>query len=160
MGRIARRVRQAGVYFVTTDTWQRRAIFSKAGPGQILLDQILNSRERGFYQLHAFVIMPNHLHLMLTPGENKTLEKAMQMIKGGSAHRIGKELQYQFPVWHTGFHDRWVRDAKEYRETLRYIEQNPVEARIVDSAKEYPWGSASGRFALDASRFDGVGVRG
>lgn len=160
MGRIARRVRQAGVYFVTTDTWQRRAIFTKAGPAQILLDQILNRRERGLYRLHAFVIMPNHLHLMLTPGENTTLEKAMQMIKGGSAHRIGKELEYQFPVWHAGFHDRWVRDAKEYRGILRYIDENPVEAGIADSAKEYPWGSASGGFALDASRFDGVGVRG
>jgi putative transposase len=87
MSRIARRVRQAGVYFVTSQTWQRRALFSKPEAAQVLLEQILECRERGFYNLHAFVIMPDHFHGLLTPSDSTTIEKAMQMIKGGSAHR-------------------------------------------------------------------------
>jgi len=160
MGRIARRIHQPGVYFVTTDTWQRRPIFAKSGPVEILLEQLVDCRKRGFYRLHGFVIMPDHLHVLLTPGEETTLEKALQMMKGGSAFRIRKELLYKFPVWHAGFHDRWIRNAGEYRARLGYMEQNPVEAKLCVSAKEYRWGSASGNFVLDASAFDGPDFRG
>ncbi len=57
----------------------------------IVVEQIVTCRDRGIYKLHAFVLMPEHLHVLITPNENTTIEKAMQMIKGGSAHRIGNE---------------------------------------------------------------------
>lgn len=155
MRRIARQTRQAGVYFVTTHTWQRREIFRKEAPARILLDQILDCRQRGLYKLHAFVIMPDHLHLLLTPAEDASLEKVMMMIKGGSSHRIKKELLYRWPIWQPGFHDRWMRDAEEFQVRLDYIAENPVVARLAESALEYPLSSASGKFKLDPSQFDG-----
>jgi putative transposase len=155
MSRIVRGVRQAGVYFVTSDTWERRAIFSKPEAARIVLGQLLSCRERGFYKLHAFVIMPDHLHVLLTPSQSTTIEKAMQMIKGGSAHQIGLENPHRFPIWHAGFHDRWMRNASEYRESKRYIEQNPVVAKLAEKPDEYEMSSASGRYPLDPSRFDG-----
>lgn len=154
MGRIKRRVRQAGVYFVSAKTWQRRPLFAKPAPAKILLEQILACRERGFYNLHAFVIMPEHFHALLTPGEVTTLEKAMQMVKGGAAYEIRKQFAYKFPVWQPGYHDRWIRDTKEYRTRKRYIETNPVHARLVSEPSEYPLCSANGRFVLDPSQFD------
>jgi len=157
---ISRRIRQAGVYFVTTRTWQSRALFSKPEPAGILFDQIVDCRERGFYKLHGFVIMPDHLHLLLTPAGQTTLEKAMQMIKGGSAHRIREELHFVWPVWQKGFHDRWMRDATEFQGRLRYIETNPVAARLVLRPEKYPFSSASRKVALDASRFDGPSLSG
>jgi putative transposase len=160
MSRIVRRVRQAGVYFVTTDTWQRRPIFKKANVADIVLDQILTCRDRSFYRLHAFVIMPDHLHLLMIPAPGTTIEKAMQMIKGGSAFRIKKELLYQFPIWHSGFHDRWMRDEQEYRARLIYISQNPVEAKLASCPAEYAWGSARGTWLMDAADFDGQALRG
>jgi putative transposase len=90
MSRIVRRVKQPGVYFVTTDTWQRRRLFLKPEPAEILIEQLNDCRDRGFFKLHAFVIMPDHWHLLLTPGEDTSLEKAVQMIKGGSSFRIRK----------------------------------------------------------------------
>ena len=86
MGRIKRRVKQAGVYFVTARTWESRLLFAKDGPAEILMEQIVSCRERGFYKLHAFVVMPDHIHVLMTPGEDTTIEKAVQMIKGGSSH--------------------------------------------------------------------------
>jgi len=160
MSIIARRVKQPGVYFVTTDTWQRRQIFAKPEPARIVIEQLLDCRERGFYKLHAFVLMPEHLHVLLTPGDGASVEKAVQMIKGGSAFRIGKELNYKFPVWHAGFHDRWIRDANEFWIRKQYIEQNPVKARLAEKPTEYPHGSASGKFRLDACRFDEGSFRG
>ena len=154
MGRIKRRVRQAGVYFVTAKAWQRRPIFAKPSPAEILLEQILNCRNRGFYKLHAFVVMPEHFHALLTPGDQTTLEKTMQMIKGGSAYEIRKRLAYRWPVWQAGYHDRWIRDTEEYRTRKRYIEMNPVQARLATEANAYPLSSANGRFQLDPSQFD------
>jgi putative transposase len=154
VGRIARRVRQAGVYFVTTDTWQKHPLFINTAFANIAVEQIANCRDRGFYKLHAFVLMPDHLHVLLTPGEAITIEKSMQMIKGGSAHRMGLERPNKLPIWHSGFHDRWMRDAEEYRASKRYIEQNPVVAKFVERPEDYAFSSASGKYGLDFSRFD------
>ena len=154
VAKIARRVRQAGVYFVTTDTWERHAIFINTSLAEIVVGQIDSCRERGYYKLHAFVLMPDHLHVLLTPSNETSIEKAMQMIKGGSAYRIGLEKPQAFPIWHRSFHDRWIRDAEQFRSARVYIEQNPVKAKIVDDAGQYPWSSAHGQIVLDPSRFE------
>jgi putative transposase len=156
VGRIARRVHQAGVYFVTTDTWQKHPLFINATFANIVVEQIISCRDWGFYKLHAFVLMPDHLHVLVTPGESTSVEKAMQMIKGGSAFRIGKEKPQNFPIWHTGFHDRWMRDESEYRGSKKYIELNPVEAKLAANPEEYGYSSASGKHVLDLSMFDQV----
>jgi REP element-mobilizing transposase RayT len=138
MSRIERRVNQAGVYFVTTDTWQRRQLFLKPDPARIVLEQLLDCREKGFYTLHSFVFMPEHLHVLLTPGEGASIEKAVQVIKGGSAFKIRKELNYTSPVWHAGYHDRWIRDVQEFRIRKQYIELNPVKSRQTERPADYP----------------------
>jgi len=98
------------------------------------------------------------LHVLLAPAAETTIEKAMQMIKGGSAHRIRLEKPQKFPIWHSGFHDRWMRDAEEFRGSKRYIEQNPVEAKLVERPEDYGFSSANGNYVLDLSQF--VEVRG
>ena len=154
MAIIARRVRQAGVYFVTTDTWERHALFINPVLASIVAEQIVSCRDRGFYKLHAFVLMPEHLHMLLTPGDDTTIEKAVQMIKGGSAHRIGMEKPQEFPIWHRGFHDRWIRDADQYFNAKSYIEQNPVKAKLAETAEQFAWSSANGKVVLDPSRYE------
>jgi putative transposase len=149
-----RSVRRPGVYFVTTDTWERRKLFLAPTWATILLEQILSCRERGFYKLHAFVIMPDHLHALLTPGTETTIEKAMQMIKGGSSHRIRAEVESSFLKWHAGFHDHWIRDENEYRTRFGYIAANPVTAKLVSRPEEYEWSSANGKYVLDAGPYD------
>ena len=154
MAQIARRVRQAGLYFATTDTWERHALFINTSLANIVVEQIANCRDRGYYRLHAFVLMPDHLHVLITPSDETTIEKAMQMIKGGSAHQMGIERPQQFPIWHRGFHDRWIRDAEQFWKAKSYIEQNPVKARLAEKPEEYPWSSAIGKIALDPSRYE------
>jgi len=79
---------------VTTDTWQKHPLFINSIVAKLVVEQIVSCRDRGFYKLHALVLMPDHLHVLLTPGETTTVEKAMQMIKGGSADRMGQESPY------------------------------------------------------------------
>jgi putative transposase len=160
MTRIARRVHQAGVYFVTTDTSQRRQLFQKAELAKIVLDQICECRTRGFYKLHAFVLMPEHLHMLIPPCEEASLEKAVMMIKGGSSFKIRKELNYKSPFWFSGYHDRWIRDITEYRIRKPCIELNPVKAQLAEKAADYSPGSAGGKYEMDPCEFEEGSFRG
>jgi len=149
MVRPKHRVKAAGAYFVTTETWQRRALFKKDTIAKIVIETLLNCRKRGFYRLHDFVLMPEHLHMILTPSRNASLEKALQMIKGGSSYLIGKKVGAKFPVWQPGFHEHWIRSQEDYEQRRRYIALNPVKDRLAVAPQEYPYSSASGRFQLD-----------
>jgi putative transposase len=89
----------SGTYFIMSRTWEGRSLFQKDAACQIFLQTLLHYREEGVFRLHSFVLMPDHFHLLVTPSLETTIERAVQYIKGGSAHRIGKELDLRFPVW-------------------------------------------------------------
>ena len=88
------------MYFVTTDTRERRALFQSSSVAEIVETKLFEYRGNGHYFVHSYVVMPEHLHVILTPSETTTLEKAVQLIKGGSSHEIGARLRSKFPVWH------------------------------------------------------------
>jgi putative transposase len=141
MGRLQHRIAPGFTYFVTTKTWQSRAI---------LMECLLHYRDKGNYLLHELVVMPNHLHLLLTPGDKTSLEKAIQLIKGGSSHAIHQQSGTKMQIWQAGFHEESVRDVADFQRKAKYIEHNPVEARLVENAADWPYGSASSKFQLDA----------
>jgi putative transposase len=116
---------------------------------ELMVETLLGYRDRGVYLLHAFVIMPDHIHLLLTPNTTTSLEKAVQFIKGGSSHRIGKLRGSKSEIWQVGFHDWTVRDGGDWNAKAEYIHLNPVRARLVERAEDWPYSSASGRFQLD-----------
>jgi len=138
-----------GTYFVTSRTWQSRAIFNVAPPCEIFLASLLRYRVAGAYKLHAFVLMPDHFHVLLTPSAATALERAVQFIKGGSARAIREALHFQFPVWQRGFSDHRIRDAADYDLHVQYVAQNPVKKHLVVESAEYPWSSVSGKFPTD-----------
>jgi putative transposase len=139
----------AGTYFVTSRTWESRALFFAEQNCLVFLESLFNYTDQGAFALHSFVLMPDHFHVLLTPEPVTTLERAVQFIKGGSAHRIRGERPSAFPVWQRGFSDHRIRDAGDYASHVRYIEQNPIRKRLVASAKDYRWCSASGNYNLD-----------
>jgi putative transposase len=116
----------------------------------LFVETLLRYRQNGAYALHAFVLMPDHFHVLLTPARNTTLERAVQLIKGGSARTLGLERHLQFPVWQRGFSDHRIRDAVDYSNHIRYVEQNPVRKRLVVEAREYRWASVSGQYEMDS----------
>jgi putative transposase len=136
-------------YFVSTATWQRRELFRVTQVAEILVQRILSCREKGAYLLHEFVVMPNHFHLLITPSETTSLEKAVQLVKGGSSHEVYKQTGNQMEIWQVGFHDWTIRDSEDYRAKVGYIQMNPVQAHLVERAEEWLHGSACGRFSLD-----------
>ena len=149
MSKLPHRTRPGSTYFVTANTWQRRELFRVPEVAQILVRRILDCRDRGAYHLHEFAVMPNHFHLLMTPGETTTLEKAVQLIKGGSSHEIHAVRGNHMEIWQPGFHDWTIRSSADYSAKVGYIRMNPVRARLVERAEEWPFGSASGKFPTD-----------
>ena len=91
--------------------------------------------------VHDFVVMPDHVHILMTvPGE-MSLEKAMQLIKGGFSFRTSKELGFRGEIWQRGFSDVRVVDERSFQQHREYIESNPVRAGLANSVDEYPYGS-------------------
>ncbi len=141
--------RLPGTYFITSRTWESRALFTQETACRIFIETLLRYRDDGAYQLHAFVLMPDHFHALLTPSLKMTIERAVQYIKGGSARRIGKDLEFRFPVWQRGFSDHRIRNAADFRTHLRYAENNPVRKRLAETSDSYLWSSASNKYKLD-----------
>jgi putative transposase len=150
MSRLIHRTAPGFTYFVTTKTWQSRTIFQVTENAGTLIECIVRHRDKGIYSLHEFVVMPNHLHLILTPSEQTTLEKAMQMIKGGGSHDIHEGRQSKMPIWQPGFHEESIRDFADYKRKADYIRMNPVAGRLVDKPEAWAYSSAAGRVVLDA----------
>jgi putative transposase len=136
-------------YFVTARCAQGRNIFQIPEVAQILITAILHYRDSKAYLLHEFVAMPNHLHVLLTPGQTTSLEKAVQLIKGGSSFQISKQRGHKMEVWQQGFHDWTIRDVDDWQAKAQYIRMNPVRARLVEKPEEWPFSSAAAKFALD-----------
>ena len=99
--------------------------------------------------MHEFVLLPDHLHMLLTPAGDTALERAMQFIKGGSSHEIHKQRGHKMKIWQPGFHEWTVRGIKDYETKLQYIHMNPVKSGLVEKPEQWPLGSASGLFQMD-----------
>jgi putative transposase len=113
-------------FFMTTVTWQRVPIFRKEARARLLIDVLLDYRDQGKYLLHEFVIMPDHLHALLTPAAEISVERAVQFIKGGYSYRLRKVEKIQ--VWQESFTNHRVRDFDDYQRHCEYVRLNPVRA--------------------------------
>jgi putative transposase len=149
MSRLPHRTSAGWTYFVTTKAFQSANAFQVHEVASIAVGKLLEYRDKGNYLLHEFVMMPNHLHVLITPSDTATLERCMQLIKGGSSHEIHRVRGGRMPVWQSSFHDARVKDWKDYRIKVDYIRFNPVTAKLVARPEEWPFGSIGGQFAVD-----------
>jgi REP element-mobilizing transposase RayT len=93
--------------------------------------------------LHAWVIMPNHVHLLLTPRTN--VSEILRRLKGYSARQANQILgRTGQPFWQDESYDHLVRNGDEFRRIEGYIVNNPVKAGLASSVEEFPWSSARG----------------
>jgi putative transposase len=128
---------RTGTFFVTSATFNRCRLFQVTANAELFLETLQQYRREGQYKLHAFVAVPDHIHLLLTP-QGITIERAVGLIKGGFSHRLASK----FPVGQRGFTDHRVRDRNDFETRRNYIHQNPVRAGIVELLESYPYSSA------------------
>jgi putative transposase len=134
-------------YFITTVTANRRRLFQVEQNANLFINVLQEQRSKNRIQLHAFVIMPDHIHLLLTPAPDVSLEKAMQYIKGNFSFRLKSKLD----VWERSYDSRRITDAHDYITHLTYIHQNPIRANLTTQPELYPHSSATPTHPTDPS---------
>jgi putative transposase len=136
-------------FFVTSVTWNRCALLQSDRMAGLLVDCLADNRKKGRFQLHEFVVMPNHFHLLMTPSPQIPLEKAVQFLKGGFSYRARKELRFNSEIWQPGFTNHRIQDGQDYDQHRRYIHHNPVERRLSESPEDFLYSSAHVGWELD-----------
>jgi putative transposase len=97
------------------------------------------------YRLLAWVVMPNHVHALIETVSGFPLPGVLQSWKGFTAREANAQLGRTGAFWHRDYYDRYIRDDAHLAAVVRYIEQNPVKARLVERAQDWPFGSAGHR---------------
>lgn len=98
--------------------------------------------DRAHYRLHAWVLMPNHVHALVQPLPGHALEEILQSWQSSTAHLANKTLGRTGAFWQPESYDHWVRNETERAHYRRYIEENPVKARLCGQPHDWPWSSA------------------
>jgi len=127
------------VFFATTKTSMGRRLLQSERNAGLLIEVMRSLVAEHHFQLHDFVVMPDHLHVLLTVGEDMTIEKAMQLIKGRFSRRLAKDLGYSGEVWQRGFTEMQVVNWESFLQHRTYIAMNPVKAGLAESPEQYPF---------------------
>ena len=111
---------------------------------------MFDRRDLGYFDLDPFVLMPNHMHVLLLP--KIPPPRLLQAVKGASAREANRVLGLTGrSFWQRETYDHWVRSEAEWVRIASYIEMNPVRAGLVQCAGDYRWSSA-GSAGREASR--------
>ena len=94
------------------------------------------------YRLSAWVVMPNHVHVLLTPDSEWSLSTIMKHLKSFTSHEANRILRQAGQFWMEDYFDRYVRDATHFNSAIAYIENNPVKARLCKKPGDWPFCSA------------------
>jgi len=125
----------SGTFFITAITAQRRPIFRHPSTARLFIDTLQHYRREGLYKLHAFVVMPDHIHLLIT---TEALPNAMKHIRGGFSHRLASKLE----VWQRGYTDHFVQSREDFESRREYLLNNPVRARLCQRPEDFLYSSA------------------
>jgi len=129
-------------FFVSTRTSMGRQLLQSERFANLLIDVLRSYVMEKKFVLHDFVIMPDHAHFLMTLDATMSIEKTMQLIKGGFSFRLKKELGYTGEIWQRGYSEVRVEDRASFLAHRDYIDQNPVKQGLARTPEEYPYCSA------------------
>src|ERR1035438_5884866 len=124
----------ARTFFATTKTCQGRALLQSERNAALMIDVLRSYVAARKFRLHDFVVMPDHLHLLVTVGDGMMEERAMQLVKGGFSYRLKKECGHWGEVWQRGFSETRVECRQSF---IKHRE--PVKAGLVERPEEFPY---------------------
>lgn len=132
-------IQNQALVLITTNTAQRKPIFASGPCARQAIESLYRIQMFNPFFLYAFVVMPDHCHLLLYVPEFGSISKIMVAWKRAVSFEIGK------PIWQTRFHMKKIDGAGR---VIDYIHHNPVRRRLCEAPDEYPWSSASGRWDI------------
>jgi putative transposase len=132
-------VRPSRTFFVTTKTSMGRPLLQSERNATLFIDVLRSYAAARKFRIHDFVVMPDHVHVLLTVDGDMAIEKAVQFIKSGFSYRLKKDNGYNGEVWQHGFSEVRVDDRDSYLRHREYIAQNPVRRGLVASPEQFPF---------------------
>lgn len=158
---------QEGIYFVSSSVLGWISIFNQDCYSDILIMELKYRRDKGQIKLFGYVIMPNHIHLIIS---SEKISNIMRSIKSYTARKIIDDLilkenenvlnqlkilkkkskiQSEYQMWQEGFHPKLIISEKEFRQKLDYIHYNPVSKGLIDEPQNWKYSSYSNYFGGD-----------
>jgi putative transposase len=156
-------------------TYGKRAVFSYEQIARLFLDVLYEKQAKLSFLLIGFVVMPDHVHLLIVPHKRNTISDVIRHIKGAFSRELGKRLREHRQaastvaggihppdraavnpikkIWQDSYHDRLVRDPREVCTKLQYMEFNPVKAGLVSDPKNYEFSSGNGKYGTDLENY-------
>jgi putative transposase len=132
---------QNSIYFITTTTYQRIPWFQEFSFARIMCVILENQIILSDAENLCWVVMPDHIHLLLRLGETP-LHKIINQLKSCSARHLNSEIGRSGRFWEHGFYDHAVRKEESMRDVARYIVGNPIRAGLVERIGDYPFWDA------------------
>jgi REP element-mobilizing transposase RayT len=140
MPRIRHSQDECAVFHVTTRTLAQEFHLRPAGEKHQIIKTLDFYRRRGRFRLLGFVVMDNHVHMLIAPSVGRRLSDIIRDWKVWTSRRNRSKPAGE-PLWERRFDDNRIDTSRELREVLEYIHDNPVRAGVVGRAEEYPWSS-------------------
>src|SRR2546423_11795813 len=128
--------------FVTVRAKTGRSLLQSEWMANLFIDVLHRYVAEQRFKVDDFVVMPNHVHLLLTLDETISIEKAVQLIKGKFSYRVKKEFGFPGEVWKRGFSESRIDDRESFLKRRKYIDNKPVKAGLARAPEKYPYGSA------------------
>jgi putative transposase len=139
-----RRLQQSGQsHFVTFTCYHRRPGLVSACACDLFMEVLESMRRRFALRVYGFVVMPEHVHLLLSEPERGVLADAIHYLKLSFGKRVRGRCG-ELPAgifWQKRYYDRNIRNEREFTEKLRYIHRNPVKRGLVEEPGEWKWSS-------------------
>ena len=134
-----RRFQHEGHLHFLTFSCYRRLPYLDNDPSRVCFEELLEQcRQRHRFDIHGYVLMPNHVHLLVSEPEIRTLESTLRVLKGEvSKHLKGDRTQF----WQRRYHDFNVFTENKRMEKLKYLHRNPVKRGLVARPEDWPWSS-------------------
>ncbi|MEI5639539.1 MULTISPECIES: REP-associated tyrosine transposase [unclassified Pseudoalteromonas] len=124
-------------YAITINCRKRKKVFTSFKLCSISCQTIFQCNKEGLFKLIAFVIMPDHIHLIIQLNGTLDLPDSVKATKGRVASCL-REFSL-FNIWQKGYYERQIRDESELREQARYIIRNPIRAELITKVGNYPY---------------------
>lgn len=127
------------LHFLTSSCYKRRQNFRTNESRDTFVAALERVRQRYNLCVYGYVVMPEHVHLLVSEPEDGTLAQAMQSLKQGVARKLALRAKDSF--WQERYYDFNIWSERKFVEKLRYIHYNPVKRGLVDRPEDWQWSS-------------------
>ena len=135
-----KRFQQTGqLHFLTFSCYHRQPKLAKAHSRDVFECALERVREHYGLRVFGYVVMPEHVHLLISEPEQSTLARAVQSLKQSVSRQLA--LRAEEPFWQTRYYDFNTWREQKFKEKLRYIHRNPVSRGLVTRPEDWPWSS-------------------